>query len=277
VDQPDDLAGLSDSDKAAGFVLTCCAKPSSDLELEADYHPELAEIKKATVPCKVDSIEFPADDVAVLKLRFPPAILFKYLPGQYIELIYNGLRRSYSIANFQAVSDGIELHIRRVPDGKFSEQVFAPLQSNELLRMEGPLGTFFVRKGKAPLIFLAGGTGFAPVKAMVEQLISEGSDREIHMYWGAQTVSGFYSDLALNWASKYSNIHYTPVLSGRDLTWEGRTGYVHRAVMEDFSGLSRYEVYACGSPIMIDAARSDFEKQGLHERSFYSDSFVPSA
>jgi len=268
-------AGLSESEVEEGYILTCCAQALSDIELVANYYPELASIKRMVQPCKVDKLNFPSDDIAILKLKMPPTASFKFLAGQYIQLIIKSERRSYSIANISETYEGIELHIRKVVKGVFSDYIFNELKVNQLLRFEGPMGTFFVRKGSAPIVFLAGGTGFAPVKSMVEQLIKEQTTREIHIYWGSGTESGIYSDKAKIWQNQYENIKYIPVLSD-DESYRGRKGLVHRAVLEDLNDLMEYEVYACGSPLMIEAAREDFISNGLKPDNFYSDAFVSS-
>lgn len=267
--------GLSEGEINDGYILTCCTQAASDIEILAEFYPELASITKSIHPCKVDEISFPADDVAILKLKLPASASFEYIAGQHVQLIIKGERRSYSIANISDTYAGIELHIRKVTKGVFSEIIFNELKLNQLLRMEGGIGTFFVRKSDAPIIFLAGGTGFAPIKSMVEQLIKDHTKRDICIYWGASTVDGFYSDLADNWMNQYENVKYVPVLSGND-RWDGRKGLVHEAVLEDIESLSLYEVYACGSPKMIEVARSDFVSNGLIPGKFYSDAFVAS-
>lgn len=275
VDQPANLSGVSAEEVDQSFILTCVAKPMSDIEIQANYFPELDGLDPAIFPCKVKEINFPAPDIAVINLRLPPGSNFKYLPGQYIDLLWNGERRSYSIANMQDTAHGIELHVRYVMNGIFSEFIFGKLKPEALLRLEGPRGTFFIRENESPIIFLAGGTGFAPVKAMIEQLISQGSSRLIYLYWGGQRVEHIYSRLPEGWQREYPNVNFIPVLSGDDNSWEGRKGLVHQAVLEDFDELSRFDVYACGSMDMINAAKSDFLKQGLNEVNFYSDAFTP--
>jgi len=163
VTQDENLEGLSQEDARDGYILTCSARPQSSLEIEASYYPELDGIKPMVLPCKVDNIDFPASDVAILKLRLPPNNKLGYLPGQYIDLVYQNLSRSYSIANIPRENNTIELHIRKVPGGIFSQWIFDQLKQNQLLRLKGPLGTFFIHESKAPVIFVAGGTGFAPV------------------------------------------------------------------------------------------------------------------
>ena len=189
---------------------------------------------------------------------------------------FDGVTRSYSIANSCTEAGGIELHIRKVHGGAMSEKVFSKMGENTLVRINGPIGTFFVRDSERPIIFLFGGTGYAPVKAMVEQLLEERSHRPIYIYWGAQKQTGFYSTLPDEWSNGNSNIKYIPVVSDVDPTWSGRSGFVHHAVLEDFADLQNFDVYACGSPLMIDAARKDFIERGLPEKQFYSDSFVAS-
>lgn len=257
-----------------GSVLTCKSKALSDVVLNARYYPELATQKLQTLPCKVESLKFVTDDIVVLKLRFPPTAKFNFLPGQYVNLSFKGIKRSYSIANAQQVSSGLELHIRKVANGKMSETLFSGLKENQLMRIEGPKGTFFIRKSTKPLIFLAGGTGIAPVKAMLEKLLADKDKREIHIYWGMNTEISFYLKELVGLAALHSNIHYIPVLSG-DERWKGRTGFVHQAVCDDFDSLNDYQVYACGSPLMINAAKISFIEKQLPSEQFFSDAFTP--
>ena len=275
VNHPKNLDGITDEELANGYILTCVAVPTSDIEIESDYYPELDGIDPVISPCKVNSIEFPAHDIAILNLRLPPTSNMKYLPGQYIDLEWKGVQRSYSIANMLNKAHGLELHIRRVPNGKFSDLVFNELKQESLLRLNGPHGTFFVRNTDAPIIFLAGGTGFAPVKAMVEQLLEKKTGREVYIYWGNSTVEGFYSSLPKCWAEENSNITYIPVYSENNQKWKERKGLVHQAVLEDISNLKDFEVYTCGSPNMIKAAKSDFLAHGLLEKNFFADAFTP--
>lgn len=258
-----------------GKILTCCCKARSDLKLNAHYYPELVDIKSQTFPCKLKTIDFPAHDISILKLRLPPTANFVYLPGQYIDLNYKGTIRSYSIANAQKVSTGVEIHIRYLPQGAMSELIFSGVNPNQLMRIEGPKGTFFVRSDNKPLIFLAGGTGFAPVKAMVEELLSQQDKREITIYWGMPHQASFYSDIAQQWAIEYAHINYIPVLSELDLSWLGRTGYVHQAIVDDFDSLSNYQVYACGSPVMIEVAKKALIAKELSVENFFADAFTP--
>lgn len=267
-------SALTNEDISNGFILTCCSRPKTNIEINVNYYPELSHIKKKTYPCKLDNIEIIGSDIAILSLRLPPTARIEYLAGQFIDLIINGQRRSYSIAN--ASGGNIELHIRKVSNGVFSQIIFNELKLQQLLRIEGPQGTFFVRDNDRPLIFLAGGTGFAPVKAMVEELINKNDQRPIHIYWGMPQGRLFYSDIVNKWSVEYPNIQYVPVVSEEDSSWHGQTGFVHQAVINDFPDLSNFSVYACGSLAMISAAHQEFVEYGLAEDQFFSDAFVSS-
>ena len=265
---------LSEEERSQGMFLSCTANALSDLKIEAEYFAELTDIKKKTVPCKIDSIGYPVANTAILKLRLPPTADFKYLPGQYVDLMFNGVSRSYSIASASVENNLIELHIRKVENGIFSNFVFNEFKPNQLLRMQGPIGTFFIRNNKKPIIFLAGGTGFAPVKAMVESLIASNDQRDIYVYWGARTGEDIYTDHPVEWSAKYSNIKSHIVVSDDD-SWSGRRGFVHQAVLDDFSQLNEYIVYACGAPAMINIAKQTFIEKGLSKHSFIADAFLP--
>ncbi|MBS1205016.1 MAG: CDP-6-deoxy-delta-3,4-glucoseen reductase [Proteobacteria bacterium] len=260
---------------AGNNILTCSCRPQGDISLQATYYPELAGQVKKITPCKVVSAEKVSADVIKLQLRLPPTAQINYLPGQYINLQYQGVTRSYSIANANE-KEGIELHIRNVPDGQMSQLIFGSLAANTLMRIEGPCGTFFIRKNERPVIFIAGGTGFAPVKAMVESLIAENTQRKIYIYWGMQHSMHFYSSLPQQWADANPDIHFIPVVSGEESNWQGRKGFVHNAVVEDFENLADFDVYACGSPVMIEASRKDLMTLGLLAKHFYADAFTVS-
>lgn len=269
LDQKNAVVGVGQS------FLTCqCKSHSEELIIESTYYPELSNISRKVVPCKVSSIEVDADFL-VVKFRMPPTANFVFLPGQYINLTYQGISRSYSIANADS-KDGIELHIRRIAGGVMSSLLFSEIKLDTLMRIDGPIGTFFVRESNDPIIFLAGGTGFAPVKAMVEALICSYSSRKMYIYWGMNSGNEFYSQLPNDWAAKFDNIKFIPVVSGIDAEWDGRTGFVHHAVLQDIQDMADYCVYACGSPHMIAAAKDDFVKAGLSEKKFFSDAFIVS-
>ncbi len=257
-----------------GCILTCQSKAMSDLVLNANYYPQLAGIKTQTVPCKVSKIRYVTDDIVILNYRLPPTASFEYLSGQYVDLSFNNVKRSYSIANACRTSKEIELHIRKVPEGQMSELLFGSVAENQLMRLEGPKGTFFVREGSKPLVFLATGTGIAPVKAMVESLIESNDSRAIHIYWGMQYKSEIYCEELIHYSKEYEHIHFTPVLS-REINIQSKHGYVQNAVLDDFKSLSELDVYVCGSTKMIEQAKALFIENGLSSENFHSDAFTP--
>ncbi|HET9763547.1 MAG TPA: FAD-binding oxidoreductase, partial [Casimicrobiaceae bacterium] len=222
-------------------------------------------------------------DVAIVRLKLPAAERLQYLAGQYIDfLLKDGHRRSFSLATPPHADELLELHIRHTPGGFFTDPLFATYKGREILRFEGPLGTFFLREDSdKPVIFVAGGTGFAPIKAIIEHMLFHRIAREIVLYWGARAKRDLYMpELPGKWQTEHPNFTFIPVLSdpAPDDEWPGRTGLVHRAVLDDFKDLSGYQVYACGAPAMIDAARRDFTTlRRLPESEFFADSFVYAA
>lgn len=254
-----------------GAILTCQSKACSELTIKANYYPELNDIDVKTVPCKVSEITTVCDSIRLLRLRYPPAQALKFLPGQYVDLSYKGIKRSYSIANYNKEEKYIDLHIRKVEGGEMSSLIFSELAINTLMRIEGPKGTFFIRdKGNRPILLIATGTGIAPIKAMLEKLIVENDQRKVHVYWGMRHISELYYDDLIN--SSHENILFTPVLS-QEKNYSGRTGYVQDAVVEDLDNLHEFDVYACGSKNMIDASRKLFIDNGMSLSNFYYDAF----
>ncbi len=267
-------AALSDAERAAGKALLCCATACSDLTIECREIEGLQDFPLRHLPTRVQAIERLAADVIKLSLALPANADLRWMPGQYLEFILrDGRRRAFSIANAAHSEEHLTLHIRHVPGGEFTGYVFNGMREKEILRIQGPLGTFFLREDSArPIILLAGGTGFAPVKALVEHALQRGLQRPISLYWGARDRAGLYlHELPAQWAAEQAHIRYVPVLS--EQPWEGRTGLAHRAVLEDHPDLSDFQVYACGAPAMIDAARADFCAAGLPAEEFFADSF----
>jgi len=275
-----DLA-LPQADQTQGKALLCQARALSDLTIRTRTAERAADTPVKKLPCRVQSLKQVATDVMILTVRLPARQTFRFHPGQYVDLLLEGKRRrSFSIANSPAHRDHLELHVRRINGGYFTPQVFERTQRKDILRLEGPLGTFGLQHdSKAPVVLIAGGTGFAPIKSIIEDLIERGgSEREILLYWGARQREGLYMDeLARRWESALADFHFIPVLSEPRPTdnWNGRTGLVHRAVMSDLPDLSAHEVYACGSPAMIDAARADLiEHCKLKPDTFFVDAFT---
>ena len=278
---------LSKADETAGGILFCCAHPQSDLLIEAREVQGSGDIAIRKVPCRVNTISKPSNDVAILKLQLPASERFQFLAGQYLEfLLKDGQRRAYSIANAPEQEGPLELHIRHLPGGLFTDFVFGTvtpaLKEKDILRFEGPLGSFFLREdSKKPIIFVAAGTGFAPIKSIIEQMQAKKIHRPIHLYWGGRRPSDLYlDDLCKSWEKEISDFKYVPVISNAlaEDAWQGRTGFVHQAVMTDHSDMKGFQVYACGAPVMVNAARNDFSaKCQLPEEEFFADSFTSAA
>ncbi len=283
---PHQAKALSAAEEAEGYVLTCCATPQTDCTLQARSVPGAGEFPVQKLPTRVMGIERPAADVAVLRLQLPANQNFQYRAGQYIEFILAcGARRSYSMATAPShlgSPPAIELHLRHMPGGLFTDQVFGTLKDRDILRMEGPFGSFFLREDSPkPLILLASGTGFAPIKAIIEQLQHTGSARPAVLYWGCRRRADLYRHAWCEEATaRLPNLRYVPVLSEPAAAdaWSGRTGLVHQAVMADFPDLSGHQVYACGAPVMVDAAQRDFVARcGLPAEEFLADAFTSEA
>jgi len=277
------LDGISAVEREEGYTLFCQARPSSDLEIAPRQIGRIDPNARKLVTAKIYRIERPTDDVAVLQLRFPAGTRVKFKAGQYLQVVLeDGERRSFSMANPPQQSDGAQLHIRVVPGGRFSEQVLPALAPGKTLRVELPHGDFFLREDSTrPAVFVASGTGFAPIKSILEDAFRRGVDREMVLYWGARKAKDLYlADVPAKWADERPAFRFVPVLSepGPADAWTGRTGFVHRAVMEDFPSLAGREIYACGVPAMINAARRDFEaERGLPPDDFHCDAFVTPA
>jgi len=274
---------LSAAEEEAGLILTCCATPQTDCIVEARSVPGAGEYPVLKLPSRVMAIERPAADVAILKLQLPANQNLRFRAGQYIEFILrDGARRSYSMANAPhnlGSPPSIELHLRHMPGGKFTDHVFGAMKERDILRMEGPFGTFFLREDSdKPIVLLASGTGFAPIKAIIEHLQMKGSTRRALLYWGCRSKADLYlNEWAEAAARTMPTLRYVPVLSEPkpEDTWTGRTGLVHQVVMQDLPDLSRHQVYACGAPVMVDSARADFAALcGLPADEFYADSFT---
>ncbi|MBB4843986.1 CDP-4-dehydro-6-deoxyglucose reductase [Paucibacter oligotrophus] len=277
---------LSEAEEAEGFVLTCCATPQTDCVLEARTVPGAGEHPVLKLPSRVLSLARPSHDVAIVKLQLPATQNFQFRAGQYVEFILrDGTRRSYSMANAPhnlGTPPAIELHIRHMPGGKFTDHVFGAMKEKDILRMEGPFGSFFLREESSkPIVLLASGTGFAPIKAIIERLQHLGSTRPITLFWGCRSKADLYlQDWALQAAASLPQLRYVPVLSEpkAEEGWTGRTGFVHQAVMADLPDLSGHQVYACGAPIVVASAQRDFSALcGLPPEEFFADSFTSEA
>jgi CDP-4-dehydro-6-deoxyglucose reductase len=270
---------LNANERAAGMALFCQAQPRSDLIIECREIGVAKDIPVKTLPCRVQSLELVAPDVMRIRLRLPASERLQFLAGQYIDILMrDGTRRSLSLANPPHDDGLLELHLRNY-GGPFSRHVFTQMKEKDILRFEGPLGTFYLREDSIkPAVLVAGGTGFAPIKAIVEHAIHHKLKRPLLLYRGARRAADLYlNELPLAWQREHG-ISYVPVLSDAipEDAWSGRRGLVHEAVIADLPDLSGHEVYACGAPAMIDAARRDFIAGcGLPEAAFYADAFTP--
>jgi len=274
-------SALPDADKKNSYALFCQAKPITDVVIECREISAIKDIQVRTLPCRVQKLERLAPDVMMIHLRLPANERLQFLAGQYIDILTKGgLRRSLSLANAPHDDAVLQLHLRDY-GGPFSQHVFNTLKEKDILRFEGPLGTFFLREDSdKPLILLASGTGFAPIKAIIEHAIHKTIRRPMTLYWGCRVRSDLYlNDLAESWAREHG-IRYVPVLSEAkpEDHWSGRSGFVHRAAMEDFPDMSGHQVYACGASIVIESAQRDFVAQcNLPAAEFFSDAFTPAA
>ena len=274
---------LPAAEREAGKALFCQARPLGDLVIEARTVGTAKDIPVRTLPCRVQKLERVTGDVAILLLKLPANERLQFLAGQYLEfLLRDGTRRSFSMANAPHDDEVVQLHVRHVPGGNFTDHVFTKMKERDILRFEGPHGTFFLREDSAkPIVFVASGTGFAPIKSIIEYALNKGVARPMTLYWGGRRPNDLYlNELALKWAAEHPGFRYIPVISEAlpEDHWTGRTGFVHRAVMQDFPDLSGCQVYACGVPVMVDSARRDFVAQcGLPEEEFFADSFTTAA
>lgn len=275
----DDYLGgaMSDEELAAGSALFCCARPLEDLVIECREAAGAGGVKPRILPARVSKKERISGDVVSLHLQLPSSERLLFLPGQYIEFILkNGKRRAFSIANAPHNEFGLELHLRLVKGGEFTEYVFNELQEKAIMRIEAPFGSFYLREDSdKPIIFVATGTGFAPIKGIIEHMLYADNQRPMTLYWGGRQLEDLYMhDLCTRWAEHVPTFTYIPVLSKAKDDWEGQTGHVQQAVLEDIADLSSYQAYACGLPDMVHAASEAFVGQGLDPDEFFSDAFT---
>jgi CDP-4-dehydro-6-deoxyglucose reductase len=269
--------GISEAERRQSYALFCRAIPTSDIRIEAEHviNPETIAIK--TVMASVETIKRLTADIILLQLKPDQEKQIEYLAGQYIDiLLQDGRRRSFSIANAPSSSALIDLHIRHNATGDYTHYIFNQMQEKETLSIEGPFGSFYFREqSNCPIIFMAGGTGFGPIKAIIEHALAEGITRPMYLYRGARSADDLYMEDVIESWLPCSNITYIPVLSaaGRDSDWQGRTGLVHEAIVEDFGDLQDYEVYSCGPPAMVQAGQEAFASIGLAENRYYCDAF----
>ncbi len=266
---------LSAAEIEAGYMLMCLAQPKSDLTIDLHQPPQLENLRPRQLPCRALSREMLADDVIRFVVKLPKGERFDYLPGQYIDfLLEDGRRRSFSLANAPN-GETLEMHLRITPGGRFARWVQREMPDRAILRFEGPLGAFYIReKPERPIVMVAGGTGFAPLKAMLEGLFAAGLKRPVHLFWGARRRADLYLHaLVEQWARQHPLFRYTPVLSEPDADWRGETGLVHEAVLRAHPQLGGHAAYLSGPPAMVRAGKDAFIAAGLDADHLYYDSF----
>ena len=270
--------GITASEERAGYALLCEARPESDLIVEIRQIAHADEVQVKSLPCRIERMEPIAPDVMQVFLRLPAVERLEFAAGQYIDIMLPGSRRrSFSLANPPHDAELLELHIRKVRGGEFTEQLFAGMRARTLLRIEGPLGQFWFREESTrPAILVGGGTGYAPLRSMLRHLLERGDRRTLRFYWGARTRADLYELEPMQArAAQYPNLEFTPVLSDPQPGdgWRGRAGLVHEVVLEDIPQLLEYDVYAAGPPAMIEAIRTTFAAHGLPPEQLFFDSF----
>lgn len=273
-----ELSGVALDLYKNGKTLFCKSVALSDLEIQVRELMVADEIEVKTLPCRVVSLELLTHDIMKMCIKLPENERLQFLAGQYIEFILkDGKRRAFSIANAPHDDNQIELHIRHVPDGHFGDYVFDGMKAKEILKMQGPLGSYYLREDSTrPIILMGGGTGFAPLKGMLEHAFYIGINRPVHLFCGARARRDLYMhELVSDWQTIHQNLQYTPVLSAAlaDDNWSGKTGLVHEAVVNEYENLADYDVYMSGPPPMIKAGMDLFYKHGLPEDRIFSDSF----
>jgi CDP-4-dehydro-6-deoxyglucose reductase, E3 len=276
---------LSPEEEVNGYILTCCGVPQSDLVLESRQVASADAFAIKKMPVRVSLLEKKSPDVMLVKIQLPATDVMQYHAGQYVEfLLRDGSRRAYSMANAPHTlvegAPAVELHIRHMPGGKMTDHVFGAMKEKEILRIEGPFGGFYLRESDKPIVMLASGTGFAPIKALIEHLQFKGITRPTTLYWGGRRPRDLYMhDWLLAKLDEMLHLRYVPVVSDAlpEDVWTGRTGFVHNAVLQDFPQLSGVQVYACGAPIVVDSARAAYIAAGLPEDEFYADAFTTEA
>ncbi len=257
--------------------LPCQAVPLSDLVLDVEEIETPEAIKPKVLPVKVARIDHLADDVLRLWLKLPDEQRLQFLAGQYLDFILeDGRKRAFSIANAPHDDEFIELHIRHVDGGVFTDWAFTQLKEKTILRIEAPLGSFILdEESDRPMLFVAGGTGFAPIKSQIEHAFHVGIERPMTLYWGVRSKKDLYlPDLPRQWEKEHENFRFVPVLSEPDPDWTGRSGWVHEAVLADHpNDLPEYDIYMAGPPPMIEAARKAFLERGVPQEQLHYDSF----
>jgi CDP-4-dehydro-6-deoxyglucose reductase len=258
-----------------GQILTCCTYPQSDLVLNIDYSSELSSIKTVNLPCKITEINCFNNRFFIIKAKLPPNSNFKFLPGQYVNLNLKGINRSFSIASYDKTNNVLEFQIKNVKNGAFS-QLLNSVDINQLMRLEGPYGNFYVRESNAPILLVAGGTGFAPIQCIIDSLIEQKRQRKIFVYWRMQNKNDFYSSKPNEWMKAPKEIKFIPFVSLDEKQFFERKGDIELILRQDFKDLSKFEIYVCGSENLIQKTKKICKELGMNSQYFYTDYFIAS-
>lgn len=275
VEYPFTPPALSQGEIDAGYILMCLARAKSDLSIDLHQPPQIEALRPRKLPSRVMYKRMLSHDVIQLMLKLPKGNDLRYLPGQYLDILLDdGRRRSFSIANAPN-GETLELHLRITPGGRFAKWVQEEMPEKAILRLEAPLGAFYIREdSERPIILMAGGTGFSPAKAMLEELLPRQAARNVHLFWGGRAREDLYMDAEVReWAQQYPHFAYTPVLSEADAAWAGEKGFVHEAVLRSYPTLVGQEMYLCGPPVMVQAGKKAFLAAGLDADHLFYDSF----
>jgi len=270
--------GLTQQMQDDGYAFFCQAHACSDLDIAVDEVEKLNQIKIMKMPVKVAKLEQLSHDVMRVYLKLPENIRLQFFAGQYLDFIQeNGEHRSFSITNAPHDDEFIELHIRHIDGGEYTQYIFDRLKVNEILRIEAPLGNFTLQESSPrPVILMGGGTGFAPLKGILEHAFHIGLEKPMHLFWGVRSLRDLYMpDLPVEWTRRYPLFQFTPVLSEPlpEDNWQGETGYVHHAVMKHYPDMKNLDIYMSGPPVMVYGARDDFMQKGVPEKQLFSDAF----
>lgn len=274
------LAGeVSPAAGADGTALLCQSRPLGDIRIAPVRVEPLQPVARKKIKARLYRLRMAAPDVAVVDLRFPAGVKAQFKAGQYLNVHVDGAEvRSFSMANTPRSSDSAQLHVRVLPGSLFGERILPHLQPGDTVDIELPFGDFYLREGNEPVVLLAGGTGFAPIQAILEEALPKQRERSFSLYWGARQLGSLYAmEVVRKWEQKFANFRFTGALSDEAAAPPWRHGLVHEAVLADFSSLSGHQVYACGAPAMVAAARSAFVARGLAPEHFYSDAFAPAS
>ncbi|NOR18719.1 MAG: 2Fe-2S iron-sulfur cluster binding domain-containing protein [Xanthomonadales bacterium] len=269
---------LSREDMAEGCALLCQAEPIEDLVIRVREIEAVRDIQVRKMPARVIEKTLLTAEVMRIKIKLPNAQRLQFLAGQYLDILLpEGKRRAFSIASAPHSEDVLELHIRHIDGGGFTGWVFEEMKDRDILRLEGPQGTFFIRNDKTerPTILMGGGTGFAPLKSMIEDLLAHHDTRPLHLFWGVRNHAELYMhEQARQWAEQHEHIQYSTALSEpKDGEQANFTGFVHEAVLHQFPDLSTHDIYMSGPPAMIDVSRTAFLAHGAEKRRIFFDSF----